>query len=180
VIVIDADAPEQTGPVAHWAIPVEIPPRVIAELAGHADQHVVIVRNGVVLHAPGVLGLGRSSRLANRDQRRALRGLDRHCAILGCRVADDRCKLHHIVWWRHGGRTDLDNLLPVCPVHHTKIHHAGWVVEIGPDRELTLRIDGVFPRHHPQHRTTLHPSRLNGGGNAVFDHPVPQQVGGSH
>ena len=75
VAVIDADAPDHDGPVAEFAIPVEIPARILAELAGDADVHAVIVRNGVVLHAPGELDLGRTTRLANRAQRRALRGL---------------------------------------------------------------------------------------------------------
>ena len=95
-------------------IPVEIPARVLAELAGDADVSTVVVRNGVVLHAPGELNLGRATRLANRAQQRALRGLYRCCAIPGCTVDYDRCDLHHVLWWRHGGRTDLDNLLPIC------------------------------------------------------------------
>ena len=140
VAVIDADAPGHTGPVAEWSIPVEIPARVIAELAGEADVHAVVVRNGVVLYAPGELNLGRNSRLANRAQRRALRGLYSTCGIPGCTVGYDRCKLHHVIWWSKGGSTDLDNLLPVCPVHHAKIHHDGWIVELGPNRELTLTL----------------------------------------
>jgi hypothetical protein len=109
VVVIDADAPGP-GPVAEFSIPVEIPARVLATLAGDADIHAVVVRNGVVLHAPGELNLGHSTRLANRAQRRALRSLYRSCAIPGCNVAYDHCKLHHIIWWRNNGRTDLDNL----------------------------------------------------------------------
>jgi hypothetical protein len=140
VAVIDADAPCHTGPVAEWSIPVEIPARVIAELAGDADVHAVVVRNGVVLYAPGELNLGRNTRLANRAQRRALRGLYSTCGIPGCTVGYDRCKLHHVIWWRNGGSTDLENLLPVCPVHHAKIHHDGWIVELGPNRELTLTL----------------------------------------
>ncbi len=105
-----------------FSIPVEVPWRVLAELAGDADVHTVVVRNGVVLHAPGNLNLGRSTRLANRAQRRALRGLYATCAIPGCGVRYDHCKLHHVIWWRHGGCTDLDNLLPVCSRHHHKIH----------------------------------------------------------
>jgi hypothetical protein len=56
VVVIDADAPHQPGPVVEWPIPVEIPTRVLAALIGDdtdADVHTVIVRNGIVLHAPG-------------------------------------------------------------------------------------------------------------------------------
>jgi hypothetical protein len=140
VVVIDADAPGQVGPAAEFSIPVEIPARVLATLAGTADVHAVVVRNGVVLHAPGELNLGRTTRLANRAQRRALRGLYRCCAIPGCSVAYERCKLHHIIWWSNGGRTDLDNLVPVCTAHHTKIHHDHWTIELGPNRELTLHL----------------------------------------
>ncbi len=155
VVVIDADATGRTGPVAEFSIPVEIPARVLTELADTADVHAVVVRNGVVLHAPGELNLGRTTRLANRAQRRALRGLYRTCAIPGCMVGYDRCKLHHIIWWRHGGGTDLDNLVPVCAVHHTKIHHHNWIIELGPNRELTLRLpDGVTHTTAPPGRRT--------------------------
>jgi hypothetical protein len=60
--------------------------------------------------------------------------------IPGCTVAYDRCKLHHIIWWTNGGHTDLDNLIPVCSHHHTKIHHDGWIIGLGPHRELTLTL----------------------------------------
>ncbi len=139
IVVVDADAPAGSGPSAEFSIPVEIPWRVLAELAGDADVHTVVVRNGVVLHAPGNLNLGRTTRLANRAQRRALRGLYATCAIPGCGVHYDRCKLHHVIWWRHGGCTDLDNLLPVCVRHHHKIHDSGWSITLGPNRELTIR-----------------------------------------
>jgi hypothetical protein len=153
VAVIDADAPGQTGPVCEFSIPVEIPARILATLTGTADIHTVVVRNGVVLHAPGELDLGRTTRLANRAQRRALRGLYRTCAIPGCGVHYDRCKLHHIIWWRNQGRTDLDNLLPVCSVHHTKIHHDDWHIELGPNRELTLTLpDGTIHTTGPPTR----------------------------
>jgi len=56
--VIDADAPG-ADPVVDWSIPVEIPARIVAELVGDADIHAIVVRKGVVLHAPGELNLGR-------------------------------------------------------------------------------------------------------------------------
>jgi hypothetical protein len=150
VVAIDADTSDVAGPRTEFSIPVEIPWRVLAELAGDADVHTVVVRNGVVLHAPGNLNLGRSTRLANRAQRRALRGLYSTCAIPGCGLHYDRCKLHHVIWWRHGGRTDLDNLLPVCSRHHHKIHDSGWEVTLGPNRELTIRYpDGTVQTTGP-------------------------------
>jgi hypothetical protein len=140
VVVIDTTQPDAAGrPLIDWGIPVEIPARVLAELAGHADVHAVVVRNGVVLHASGNTNLDRSTRLANRDQRRALRVLYTTCAIPGCAVRYDRCKLHHVIWWRNGGRTDLDNLLPVCAHHHTRLHAEHWDLSLGPNRELTIR-----------------------------------------
>lgn len=145
LVVIDADAPCSAGPVAEFTIPVEIPARVLADLASNADITTVVVRNGIVLHAPGELQLGRSTRLANRAQRRALRGLYQGCAIPGCKVAFDRCNIHHIIWWRNGGTTDIDNLIPICHHHHAKIHNDDWHIELGPHREITLRLpDGTL------------------------------------
>ena len=154
--------PPPAGPARspQWPIPVEIPARVLADLAGDADITAVVVRNGVVLYAPGELNLGRTTRLANRAQRRALRGLYRGCAIPGCTVGYEHCKLHHIIWWRHGGLTDLDNLIPICTKHHARIHNDAWTIELGPNRELTLPTPR---RHHPQHRTTQPTNRRLSG-----------------
>jgi hypothetical protein len=128
--------------------------RYLTALAGDANTHAVVVRNGVVRNAPGELNLGRTTRLANRAQRRALRGLYRTCAIPGCAVHYDRCKLHHVIWWRNQGRTDLNNLLPVCAVHHGRIHNDNWVIELGPNRELTLTLpDGTTHATGPPGRS---------------------------
>ncbi len=154
VVVVDADAPGTNGPHTEFSIPAEIPARVLADLAGNADVHAVVVRNGVVLYAPGELNLGRATRLANRAQRRALRGLYRCCAIPGCTVTYERCKLHHIIWWRNGGTTDLHNLIPLCSVHHGRIHNDNWTIELGPNRQLTLRLpDGNIHTTAPPGRS---------------------------
>lgn len=156
VVAIDADAPDVAGPVCEWPIPVEIPARIMAELVadGEVDVVGVVVRNGVIVYAPGELQLGRTTRLANKAQRRALRALYSGCAIPGCSVRYDRCKLHHIIWWRHGGRTDLDNLLPLCARHHANVHNDEWVLELGARRELTVRFpDGLVRNTGPPRRT---------------------------
>ncbi len=154
VVVIDASVSDGAGgPHVDWGIPVDVPGRVLAELAGTADVHAVVVRNGVVIHAPGTLDLGRSSRLANKAQRRALRALYSCCAVPGCSVPYDRCKLHHVRWWRHGGRTDLANLLPLCSHHHTKVHDGGWNLRLAPNRELTISFpDGSIHNTGPPNR----------------------------
>jgi hypothetical protein len=69
------------------------------------------VLSRTVLDAHGVpLDLGRSQRLANRDQRRALRKRDRGCAFPGCDRPPSWCDAHHILDWILGGPTNLDNL----------------------------------------------------------------------
>jgi hypothetical protein len=122
-------------------------------VASDGDVHAVVVRNGVVIHALGELDLGRSTRLANRAQRRALRALYSTCSVPGCAVRYSRCKLHHIIWWRNGGRTDLSNLLPLCTHHHSKVHDAGWNISLGAHRELTIHFpDGTVHNTGPPRR----------------------------
>jgi len=159
VAVIDVDQPNGAGEaVVDWGLSVEIPARVIADLvdAGAATTTAVVVRNGVIVQAPGEMNLGRTKRHASRDQRRALRGLYRGCAIPGCATHFDRCKIHHIIWWSKGGFTDLANLLPVCVHHHHKIHDTGWNIELDRHRQLTVRLpDGTVMSTGP-------PTRLAG------------------
>ena len=78
-------------------------------------------------------------RMANRAQRRALRGLYATCAIPGCAVKYDNCKLHHVEWWENDGPTDLRNLLPLCERHHHAVHDRGWILTLGQHRELTVK-----------------------------------------
>ena len=154
VVVVDArDRPDRRGPIVDWGIPVELPIRVLTELVPDADVHTVVVRGGVVLHAPGNLGLGRTTRLANAAQRRVLRAMYPTCAVPDCPVRFNHCKIHHVVWWRHGGRTDLDNLLPVCTRHHTAIHDEGWVAQLTADRTVTITLpDGTVMTTGPPSR----------------------------
>lgn len=155
IVVVDttvADGP----PDIDWGLPVEVPERVLRSLQADAEVHTVVVRNGVVLHAPGAIDLGRTTRLANRHQRRALRAMYRGCAVPGCEVRFDQCTVHHVTWWRHGGRTDLQNLLPLCHRHHTNVHQDGWLLHLGPQRQLTVTTnDGAV-------RTTGPPRRWSG------------------
>ena len=107
----------------------------------------------MIIDAPGELNLGRTTRLANRAQRRALGAVYATCAIPGCCVRYSRTKLHHVIWWEHGGLTDVDNLLPVCEQHHHKIHHDGWILRLQPDHTLTITLpDGTIMTTGPPKR----------------------------
>ena len=141
IVVVDStQADDNGGPRVDWGLPVEIPDRILTDLFAQSSTMIVtvVVRNGVILHAPGRLDLGRTTRIANRAQRRALRGLYPTCSIPGCRVPFEMTKLHHVFWWRHGGRTDLINLVPLCTEHHHRVHDNGWQLHLARDRTLTI------------------------------------------
>ena len=154
IVVEDHTNPEPDGrPTLDWGLDVDLPHEFLEALRPTASVYSITVRNGVVIDAPGELNLGRTTRLANRAQRRALRGLYATCAIPGCCVRYSRTKLHHVIWWRHSGRTDLENLLPVCEQHHQNIHHNGWLITLGPNRELTITLpDGQIMTTGPPKR----------------------------
>ena len=145
-IVVVVDAREETlaanggASVVDWGLPVEVPPKALEDLYKRADAHPVIVANGVVLYAPGEMNLGRSTRLASRAQRRALRALYPTCAVPDCCVAFEFTKPHHVHYWEHGGPTDLDNLLPLCSKHHHAAHEGGWSLTLQPNRTLTITL----------------------------------------
>jgi Domain of unknown function (DUF222) len=113
-----------------------------------------------VLNGDGVLlDLGRSRRLATREQRRAMRAMYDTCAFHGCDTSFTRCEIHHLTDWTHGGRTDLSAMVPLCAHHHHVVHDDGWHLELADDRTLTIRQpDGqVHAVCHPTSRP--HPGR---------------------
>ncbi len=94
---------------------------------------------GLVIGPDGTpLNVGRTTRTANRQQRRALRAIYRTCAAEGCDTVFDQCDIHHIDPWERGGLSNLDNLLPLCARHHHLVHALGWRLRLAPDRTLTV------------------------------------------
>lgn len=89
------------------------------------------------------LDYGRDRRNAHRNQEHAMRGTYRTCAIPGCATHVSNCELHHLVFWEHGGPTDLANLIPLCRHHHDRLHAEGWELTMRPDRSLLIRKEGV-------------------------------------
>lgn len=104
----------------------------------------------VVEHRAGnALGLGRMMREPSAWMLRQIRYRDRGCRFPGCGTRAFT-QAHHIVWWRNGGRTDLDNLLLICSFHHRLVHEHGWSVRRDDDGTLRwLRRDGVRYRAGP-------------------------------
>jgi hypothetical protein len=73
------------------------------------------------------LDLGRARRSPNAAQLRALWRRDRGCAAPGC-TRTRFLHAHHTVYWTHGGKTDLDNLVLLCGEHHRALHEGAFTV----------------------------------------------------
>ena len=81
--------------------------------------------------AGAVLALGRRRRRPSSAIRRAARERDHcRCRFPGCESR--RTDLHHIRHWVNGGRTDLDNLISLCPWHHKVVHDRGYLIAAPP------------------------------------------------
>ncbi len=124
-----------------WTGPIS---RFLAELVTcDADLTPVIVD-----HHGVPLALGRTTRLASDDQRIALTIRDTCCVMCG-RPAQ-WCQAHHIRFWEHGGRTDLDNLALVCGECHRLVHHGDWQLIMGDDgHPYAIPPESVDPRQQP-------------------------------
>jgi hypothetical protein len=135
-ILIDAETllhGEHPQTVIDCGLPIDLPVETLRRWACIAEICPIIVgADGVSLY------IGRDSRVANRDQRRALRAMYRGCAIPGCRVAFDHCDIHHLRWFRNLGNTDIDNLIPICNKHHHLVHEGGWKLHLDARRNLTI------------------------------------------
>lgn len=130
----------------------------VAEIAARADVY------GATRDASGaVLSFGRSRRLATVLQRLAVIVRDGgKCAINGCQASHDRCDVHHVIEFEHGGRTDLANLALLCAAHHSYLHS---------NRLRLLRCGGTWtvaaehpaPPHRPRSPTASPPRASSRG-----------------
>jgi hypothetical protein len=80
-----------------------------------------------------ILNLGRSTDEVSAAQWTALAVRDRHCRYPGCNRKISGCEAHHVRWYRHGGTTDLDNLVLVYSYHHHLIHRKRLEARLLPD-----------------------------------------------
>ncbi len=101
--------------------------------------------------ASAVLDLGRSHRLVNRSQRRALGIRDKGCAEEGCTAPPEWCDAHHVIDWYgpRRGPTDLDNLVLLCKHHHSLLHRGLW--SLPPD--VMARAERCLERHRRRRGT---------------------------
>jgi hypothetical protein len=75
------------------------------------------------------LDLGRSRRLFNAPQRKAMLVRDRTCRAEGCDVPGTWCQAHHLHPWHAGGRTDIADGALLCSHHHHRVHDDAFRTE---------------------------------------------------
>lgn len=120
----------------------------------------------------GAVNLYRTKRFANQKQRDLASMVSPVCAHPGCRHGAYGAQMHHVKAWKHGGHTNIDNLVPLCSYHNrvndddpwrrargsiTMIHGAPWWISPrGHHLKNTNRgaIDQLFgPQPPPNHKT---------------------------
>ena len=116
------------------------------------DATVVVALDDDVGHT---MYEGRAKRFPSDAQRREVMRRDRHCRFPGCANVTFT-NVHHIVPWKPGGRTDLDNLALLCLFHHRTVHSKGWTMTgdangplrfVGPSgRVMTSRPSPLWTR----------------------------------
>lgn len=110
-----------------------------------------------VLGADGeLLDIGRKTRVVPTGIRRAVALRDRGCIWFGCDRPAGWCDAHHVQFWGNGGSTSYDNLVLLCPYHHSQIHSSDWVVRMDDNANPSL-IPPIWidPQQQPQ-RNWLH------------------------
>ncbi|WP_084611615.1 HNH endonuclease signature motif containing protein [Tomitella biformata] len=78
-------------------------------------------------------------RFASKRHRQALAHRDRGCAFPRCNRPASMTQAHHMVFWEHGGHTQIDNLVSLCGEHHRAVHHHGWHVAMAKNRFPVFR-----------------------------------------
>ncbi|MGZ4792278.1 MAG: DUF222 domain-containing protein [Ilumatobacteraceae bacterium] len=152
-VLIDATtllSGEHADTFVDLGVDIDLPVEAIRRMATSAAvlTPVITAANGINLH------LGRSKRLASRDQRRILRVMYPTCALPGCTVPFDKTEIHHIDWFGpDNGKTDIDELAPICHTDHRHIHERRIAVSIDRQRNLTVTYpDGTTMTSGPPKR----------------------------
>ena len=102
------DAP----PLLEGAGPIS--PETAERLACDARRLTIKPNGRDLLHS-------RVRRCASYAQQRALYKRSGHCQYPGCTAARE-LEAHHLTAVECGGRTELDNLILLCPRHHKHLH----------------------------------------------------------
>lgn len=110
------------------------------------EQRGADLRTIVLDDTGAVVGIGRKSRVVPGWLKDATLALHDTCSAPGCQIPARRCDTDHATPWyptrpdATGGRTDVDNLAPLCAHHNRSKEPDGW--------HATQRPDGTRRWHH--------------------------------
>jgi hypothetical protein len=157
-VTVFVDAETTVGSNGATGMRLEAGPRVGAKalgaiLCGSVTEVTVNAADGVPMR------YGRSSRMIPGALRRALlAATDGRCAIDGC-DSTYRVEIHHRTPWSLGGRTDPENLIPLCWFHHhIAIHERGFELYEHPAHgrvRLRKALAPTVRREGPRRRQTV-------------------------
>lgn len=129
-----------------------------------------------------VVELRTNGRLATAWQRAALFAYQGCCAHPGCEEPASRTQAHHVRAWIAGGRTDVENLLLLCPRHHvdnddSRSRATRGYADIGPGGEpVWIPPAGHDPGRRPRPNTS--PTALAAAGARIRAGEATEPVGG--
>ena len=129
------------GGIAEIAGSGPIPPSTLDRLLCGADLSLVLCGEDFTPLYEAV-----ASRAPTAAQRRALIARDGAC--IGCGEPPGECEAHHIIPWKSGGKTRVDNLVLVCWSCHDLIHDHNWRVIVRDGRFRLTLPDPAHP-HNP-------------------------------
>jgi hypothetical protein len=85
-----------------------------------------------------VLDLGRKNRFGSEAQR-ILKTIEQGgCEAEGCDAPPGTCHLHHNRRWADGGQTNSDDLIMICPWHHSRAHDQHYDMTALPTGKYTF------------------------------------------
>jgi len=130
-----------------------LPMADLIRMASHAHHYLAVFDQ----HTNEALYLGRTKRLASPAQRIMLHARDIGCTRPGCDGPGYWTQVHHLVDWKHGGTTDIDNLTLACGPDNRLIEQTGWTTrrntrgqtEWLPPPDLDTGQHRVNGYHHP-------------------------------
>ncbi|NQX29564.1 hypothetical protein HQQ81_19645 [Microbacteriaceae bacterium VKM Ac-2854] len=169
---VDADDLEADTAAPAYLDHVEepVPASTVRRLRCHGEVRIAILGNRNVTDA-----LGRPVREFTPAQKKLLAALYGGCAWEGCTAPPAWTEAHHVHWHSRGGRTSVDNGVPLCAFHHHVIHaNTGWEI-VMKQTVHGLRAHLIPPFVIDPHRTPrlMRNHRATPGGPAADPDPPP-------
>ncbi|MFE3446889.1 DUF222 domain-containing protein [Nocardia sp. NPDC059180] len=151
ILTVAVDDVESASGVATTATGGTVPIRDALAIAERSQPWLAVFdHSGLPIH------LGRTKRLASKEQRLALIAALKGCSRPGCDAPASLCAVHHVLDYRKQGATDIENLTLACDACHALIHDGpgGWKTRTeGPRSPHAGRTAWIAPPHIDPSRT---------------------------